>query len=219
MVGAAVRLSRRDSDRLPGRAFVTVIAAAPRSREAVSERLPGDPDLWIFIFAELLMFGVFFIAYIFNWMGNVEAYTRSQLTLDRNFGFLNTLFLVVSSWAVATAVNAARRDRIKHVAPLLGMAIFCGVSFVAVKVLEYSIELAAGISILSDDFYMFYFCLTGIHLVHVVAGTTVLVVMFLNAREGRYGAQTLKGLERGASYWHMVDLLWIFLFPLLYLLR
>ena len=198
---------------------MTVIATTPRTREAVSGRLPGDPDVWIFIFAELLMFGAFFVAYIFNWMGHVEAYTRSQLTLDRTLGLVNTLLLVLSSWAVASAVDAARRNRLRRVAPFLGMAILCGLSFVMVKAFEYSAKLGAGISILSDDFYMFYFCLTGIHLLHVVAGTTILAVMFLNARAGRYDAQTLKGLETGASYWHMVDLLWIFLFPLLYLLR
>ncbi|MES2682025.1 MAG: cytochrome c oxidase subunit 3 family protein [Pseudomonadota bacterium] len=198
---------------------MTAIATPSPASAATTDRLPGDQDVWIFIFAELLMFGAFFVAYIFNWVGNVEAYTRSQLTLDRSLGLVNTLLLIVSSWAVVSAVEAARGNHSRQVARLLGMAIFCGLSFMIVKAFEYTAKLNSGISILSDDFYMFYFCLTGIHALHVMAGLTILVVMFLNAREGRYGAQTTKGLETGASYWHMVDLLWIFLFPLLYLLR
>ncbi len=88
-----------------------------------------------------------------------------------------------------------------------------------VKAVEYTAKIKAGYTMLSNDFFMFYWCLTGIHLLHVFVGSTILLVCWNNARDGRYGPANMKGLETGASYWHMVDLLWIFLFPLLYLLR
>jgi nitric oxide reductase NorE protein len=188
--------------------------AAPDAR-----RLPGDPDVWIFIFAELLMFGAFFVAYIVNWMGNRELYTAAQLTLDRDFGLINTIFLVTSSWAVVSALNAARANRVKQVAPWLAFAIALGIAFMVVKYFEYAAKLKTGVDLTTDDFHMFYFCLTGIHLLHVIAGTVILIVCWTNARDRLYHADNIRGLETGASYWHMVDLLWIFLFPLLYLLR
>jgi len=184
-----------------------------------ARRLPGDPDVWIFIFAELLMFGAFFVAYIVNWMGHREVYTAAQTTLDRSFGLINTIFLIVSSWSVVSALKAARANRPRHVAPFLGFAIALGISFMGVKYFEYSAKLDSGIDLTTDDFHMFYFCLTGIHLLHVIAGTVILIVCWTNARQGAYHRDNIRGLETGASYWHMVDLLWIFLFPLLYLLR
>lgn len=181
--------------------------------------LPGDRDVWIFILAELLMFGAFFVAYIVNRHHEIELFNASQLALDRNFGVLNTLFLITSSWAVVSAVTAARRNQRPAVPRYLAVAIVLGVAFMTVKYFEYSAMLEAEISMMTNSFYMFYFCLTMIHLAHVVVGTIILVVVWTNARSGAYGPRNIKGLETGASYWHMVDLLWIFLFPLLYLLR
>jgi nitric oxide reductase NorE protein len=194
-------------------------AAAAAAPDAGTRRLPGDPDVWVFILAELVMFGAFFVAYIVNWMGAPAEYAAAQLSLDRELGLLNTLFLVVSSWAVVSALNAARAGRIRQIAPWLAMAIALGCAFMAVKAIEYTVKFDAGTGLSTDSFHMFYFCLTGIHLLHVVAGTTILAVCWTRARAGFYGPGHLKGLETGASYWHMVDLLWIFLFPLLYLLR
>lgn len=193
-----------------------VSIARPASRP---RRLPGDPDVWIFIFFELMMFGAFFVSYIVYWVLDADAYAASQIKLDRNLGLVNTLFLVISSWAVVSAVHHAKAGRSRRVAPYLLFAIALGVAFVVVKYFEYSAKLGEGLSLTTDGFFMFYFCLTGIHLLHVVAGTIILIVMWTNARDGLYRADNFTGLETGASYWHMVDLLWIFLFPLLYLLR
>ena len=95
----------------------------------------------------------------------------------------------------------------------------CGIAFGISKAIEYGGKLAAGITPMSNDFYMFYFSLTGIHLLHVIGGCVMLTVFWLKARKGEFDSRNLKVLESGATYWHMVDLLWIFLFPLLYLLR
>ena len=181
--------------------------------------LPGDRDVWVFIMAELVMFGAFFVAYIVHRRADVTLFDTAQATLDRRLGVLNTLLLVTSSWAVVRAVQAARADCNTAVVRRLGAAIALALAFVAVKYFEYSAKFAAGIDMTTNSFYMFYFSLTMIHLAHVAGGTVVLTVMRQNAKGGAYHAADLKGLEAGASYWHLVDLLWIFLFALLYLLR
>jgi len=185
----------------------------------IARHLPGDKDVWVFIIAELLMFGVFFAIYIVNRFFEVEMFNASQLTLNRNLGVANTFFLVTSSWAVALSVHAARRNRRSKVSLYLGVGITLSFAFMLVKYVEYSAKFNTGVTMTTNTFYMFYFCLTMIHLLHVIGGTIILIVMWMKAKEGVYHARNTKGLETGASYWHMVDLLWIFLFPLLYLLR
>ena len=197
----------------------STVLSATADTDSHVVRLPGDPDLWIFIVAELLMFGAFFVAYIVYRASEVELFNDAQLTLDRNLGALNTLFLVTSSSAVVRAVTAARRNQRALVPRYLAAAIALAAAFVAVKCFEYAAKLEHGIAITTNTFFMFYFSLTGIHLLHVIGGTVVLTVMWTHARHGAYHAQNTRGLEAGASYWHMVDLLWIFLFALLYLLR
>jgi nitric oxide reductase NorE protein len=186
---------------------------------ASAHRLPGDRDVWIFICAELFAFGLFFLAYMIYRSVRVDLFNASQLGLDRSLGALNTILLLTSSWAVASAARAARLGRIVAVPRYLALGIALGLAFMVVKYFEYRAKLHAGITISTDMFYMFYFCLTGIHLMHVIAGTIILIVIFLNARARLYHTGNTTGLEAGASYWHMVDLLWIFLFALLYLLR
>ena len=182
-------------------------------------RLPGDKDVWIFIIAELMMFGAFFVAYIVNRAGETALFNASQQSLDRKLGIINTVFLVTSSWVVALGVRAARENRLASVPRFLALAIALGIAFMVVKFVEYSAKFEAGITMTTNTFYMFYFCLTMIHFLHVIAGTVILIVLWTNARGGAYHSHATKGLEAGASYWHMVDLLWIFLFSLLYLLR
>jgi len=120
---------------------------------------------------------------------------------------------------VVRAVEAARARRNTAVVHHLGLAIALALAFVAVKYVEYSAKFAAGINLSTNTFYMFYFSLTMVHLAHVVGGTVILIVLRKNAKGGAYHPANMKGLEAGATYWHMVDLLWIFLFALLYLLR
>ncbi len=198
---------------------MNAITAVPDQAAPIAQRLPGDRDVWIFICAELLMFGAFFIAYIVNRASELAVFNDSQRTLDRTCGVINTLILISSSWAVVQALAAARSRRPQLISTYLGVAIALGVAFMLVKVFEYTAKFEAGLSMLTNTFYMFYFCLTMIHLMHVVAGTVILTVMWNKARAGGYDSGPLQGLETGASYWHMVDLLWIFLFALLYLLR
>jgi nitric oxide reductase NorE protein len=198
---------------------LTVVIAARETDSRAAARLPGDPDLWIFIVAELLMFGAFFVAYIVYRAYEIEVFDASQSTLDRSLGALNTLVLVTSSWAVVRAVTTARQNQQALVPRYLAAAIALAAAFVVVNCVEYWAKLAHGITITTNTFFTFYFALTMIHLLHVIAGTVVLTVVWTKSRDGAYHSKNITGLEAAASYWHMVDLLWIFLFALLYLLR
>lgn len=185
-----------------------------------SHHPPGDLAIWVFILAELLAFGVFFTAYGFARGANRELFDSLQPTLDRNAGALNTLFLITSSWCVARAVDAVthRDDGRAGSLWLLG-GLACGGGFLVVKVMEYADKFAAGISLSTNTFYMFYLSLTFFHFMHVILGMVILTVLAWQTRQGLYGPGRANGLESGAAYWHMVDLVWIILFPLVYVMR
>ena len=198
---------------------MTTLAATASTDTPIGKRLPGDLAIWIFILAEMLAFAVFFSAYAFARANNVEMFNLYQQTLDRNAGALNTLLLITGSWFVVLAVQAAHRDENKAVTRNVALGFLCGGAFLVVKVFEYSAKFGAGISLSTNTFYMFYISLTFFHFMHVILGMVILSAIWLQARKGAYTSQNAHGLESGAAYWHMVDLLWIILFPLVYVMR
>lgn len=191
---------------------------APAPAAAV-RHLPGDLAIWVFIFAELLVFGVFFVTYAFARANNVELFNAEQLALDRTSGAINTVLLLTSSFLVVRAVQFAHAGESRRAAPWLAGAFACGGGFVVVKLFEYAEKIAAGVSLSSSTFHMFYLSLTFFHFMHVILGMVILVAMWNGARSGRYGPDTMNGIETGAAYWHMVDLVWLILFPLIYVMR
>ena len=194
-------------------------AAPPVPEAAAAKRLPGDLAIWFFILAEMLAFAVFFASYAFARAHNVELFNLSQQTLDRNAGALNTLLLVTGSWFVVRAVQAAHRDDQAAIPRNIALGFICGGGFLIVKVFEYAAKFGAGISLSTNTFYMFYISLTFFHFMHVILGMVILAVLWVQARKGVYTSAHTNGLESGAAYWHMVDLLWIVLFPLVYVMR
>lgn len=182
-------------------------------------KLSGDLVIWLLILAELLTFGIFFLAYAFKRAGQVDVFNASQATLNLHLGTINTLLLITSSWAVARAVQAVRRDRPYTGANWLAVALTCGGSFLAIKTWEYIDKIAAGIEVSTNDFYLLYFMLTGFHYLHVVVGMVMLSLLWFFTRRGQYGRDNCHALETGAAFWHLVDLLWIILFPLVYVMR
>lgn len=181
--------------------------------------LPGDFAIWIFIFAEMLAFGLLFIAYAFSRAHNVELFNASQLTLDRTSGAINTLALISSSYCVMRAVAAIKKNLHKSCAHWLIGALLLGGVFVTIKFIEFAEKFEAGITLSTNTFYMFYLALTFFHFMHVLMGMVILAVIISKARQGGYSAQNYVGVETGASFWHMVDFLWIILFPLIYIIR
>jgi nitric oxide reductase NorE protein len=175
--------------------------------------------LWVFIAGDMSFFALLFGAFMAQRMQAPALFEQSRHALNFNIGGINTLILLASSWFVVMAVEAARRRSSKLAGRWLLGALACGLLFAALKVTEYAEKIRSGYSMLTNDFFMFYFVLTGIHLLHVLGGCAVLTVFAGKARSGRFAGGNVVGLECAALYWHMVDLLWIVLFPLLYLLR
>ena len=183
------------------------------------EDLPGDFAIWMFIFAEMLAFGVLFVAYAFARANNVELFNASQLTLNRASGAINTLVLITSSFCVVQGVTAIKAGSNRQCAHWLTGAFLLGGVFVAIKIAEFHAKFAADITMSTNNFYMFYLSLTFFHFMHVLMGMVILAVIIIKARRGIYSAQNYVGVETGASFWHMVDFLWIILFPLIYIIR
>lgn len=181
--------------------------------------LPGDFALWVFIFAEMLVFGVLFVAYAFTRMQNVELFNASQLTLSRTSGAINTLALITSSYFVVRAVAAIKLGKTALCVYWLWGALLLGGVFIGIKIIEFYDKFSAGISMSTNNFYMFYLSLTFFHFMHVLMGMIILASIIVKARHGAYSSEQYTGVETGASFWHMVDFLWIILFPLIYVMR
>lgn len=196
------------------------VDAQPASILAPAERhLPGEPGLWVFIGGEMLMFSAFFCYFLFARSLDPATFRASSAHLNQILAVINTLLLLTSSWLVAIALEAVRRAR-GHVAyRCLGTALLCGVCFIFIKAVEWHEKLNAGIGLNANPFYTLYYVYTGIHAAHVVIGLVILMVMMHKIRTGAASSYEIAFVEGGASYWHMVDLLWIALFALLYLVR
>jgi len=180
---------------------------------------PGDVAIWIFIMAELTVFAIFFAAYAFARSNHVAMFNESQQTLDANVALLNTLALITSSYFVVRAVAAIREDKTKHCIQWLLAAIFMGLIFLVLKSNEYVHHYSEGTNMRTNLFYMFYFSMTFFHFMHVIMGMIILAAVAVKAKQGSYSASEHTGVETGASYWHMVDLVWLILFPLIYVMR
>ena len=187
---------------------------------------PGDFGVWIIIYVELLTFGLFFIGYAFSRRSNLEMFNTSQLMLNQVTGFINTLILVTSSYFVAKSVQYMRnmtQDTIeasnKKASVWLSFAIIFGIAFLFVKGSEFAHIFGEGITLSTNKFFMFYLLLTMFHFMHVVLGTIILFNIRQRTKIAAYTPEDHRGFESGASYWHMVDLLWIVLFPLVYIIR
>ncbi|MDO8768429.1 MAG: cytochrome c oxidase subunit 3 family protein [Burkholderiaceae bacterium] len=187
--------------------------------EADAPHLVGDLAIWLVILAELLTFGILFLSYAVTRARHLALFNDSQRTLDLHAGVINTLLLISGSWCVARAVQAVRLDdSVRGTRWLMG-SLLCGAGFLALKLTEYAAKFHAGIDLSTNDFYMLYFMLTGFHFMHVVVGMVLLSILLVKTAQGAYGRHDCHALETGAAFWHMVDLLWIILFPLVYVMR
>lgn len=181
--------------------------------------LPGESGVWVFIVGDMLVFALFFGAFVYYRAQDPPLYIESQRSLNQGFGAINTLLMLSSSWFVALAVQAARTRPGKLSARFFVLALLCGAGFITVKFFEWGEKIRAGINLTSNDFFMYYYMLTGIHLLHVVIGMGVLTFLWNIARRPDAGNDTIQTLESGASFWHLVDTLWVILFALLYLMK
>jgi nitric oxide reductase NorE protein len=183
-------------------------------------RLPGEPGIWVFVLLDMMIFAEMFGVFVWYRAQNREAFASAAHAISPVYGLVYTLLLLTSSWCVVMAVNAARENRSKFSVTSASWAIALGAAFIAVKLVEYGGKLGAGITPVTNDFFMFYFVLTLVHLLHASVGVGVLVYVRkqLAATPLRSpDSNRVRLIEAGGIYWHMVDLLWIVLFALFYL--
>ncbi|MBL4800303.1 MAG: cytochrome c oxidase subunit 3 family protein [Emcibacter sp.] len=177
----------------------------------VLSQLPGNPMMWILIWSELVVFGVFFISFAVAHILQPDVFVQSQDSLNRTLAGINTMVLITSGFCVALAVTAQQKAQRSLMRRWLGAATLLGCIFLAVKFLEYGEKFDQGIGLETNNFYTLYFLITGFHAFHVVFGIIILIIVGWK--------DSTENLEIGATFWHMIDLIWIILFPLIYLLR
>jgi nitric oxide reductase NorE protein len=193
-----------------------VVVAADRVKP---RRLPGVDGVWVFIGADSAIFAILFLTFMQDRLKSPALFEASRHALNLNLGGIDTLILLTSSWSVALAIQALKRDLIDQVPRYLLGGVLTGLMFVMSKSIEYFQKFAHGLTPGTNPFYMWYFTLTGIHLAHVVLGTILLTYLWISARRRAYSSSHRAVPESVASFWHLVDLLWIVLFPLLYLMK
>jgi len=192
-------------------------AVAPRPARVARDDVPGEPGIWIFILGDMTVFGAFFTVFMVEFRKDRELFAESSTLLHPAIGMTNTLVLLISSYLVVLAIHWHRQGQLDRSGRALNRALGCALLFAALKTLEYTVEVQAGHTPASNIFFMLYFVFTGVHLTHVTIGATLLTVWRRKVRRRTLWDDSRVFAEGAASFWHMVDLLWIVLFALFYL--
>ena len=194
------------------------------------QREASSLGMWVFLVTEILFFGGLFLAYTVYRAQYPRAFAEASRHLDITLGTLNTAVLIISSLTMALAVWSASVGRRKATILLLLATMALGGVFLGVKAVEYGHKfhdhLVPGPGFQfpgpnarpAEIFFSLYFTMTGLHAAHMIIGIGLLTVLVLQARKGRYGPEYYTPVEVTGLYWHFVDIVWIFLFPLLYLI-
>ncbi|OGP06147.1 MAG: cytochrome C oxidase subunit III [Deltaproteobacteria bacterium GWA2_38_16] len=186
--------------------------------------------VWLFLVTEILLFGGLFVIYIMNRGLYPEMFHEASLHLNKVMGAMNTVVLICSSFTMAMAVSRAKHNDSQRALKLLLITFICGLIFMTIKYMEYSHKihegLLPGIHFSFDEishpkaplFFSLYFMMTGLHGLHVLVGMGLIFWVMVRTRRGDFDESYHTPVEMTGIYWHLVDLIWIYLFPLLYLI-
>jgi cytochrome c oxidase subunit 3 len=186
--------------------------------------------MWLFLGTEVLLFAGLFLGYTVYRYFYHEAFHEASRSLDVVLGATNTVILITSSLTVALAYHAIKQGKNRLSAALIAFTILCAIGFLGIKAVEYAQKFEHGslpgkwyhnhhITAPGANLYFtIYFLTTGLHAFHVIVGASVLAYVLKGIVQGKYGPRNNVAVELGGLYWHLVDLVWIFLFPLLYLI-
>ncbi|HHX35446.1 MAG TPA: cytochrome c oxidase subunit 3 family protein [Gammaproteobacteria bacterium] len=183
-----------------------------------TQALPGDLAMWIFILAELAAFTLFIIAFSVTQMLYPEMFAAGRAELDPSTGFAMTVGLLSSGFLAALAVERVRVNQARQAAFLIIAAIASAMVYVVLKLSEYTHLANAGFDLEYNMFFTLYWLLTLFHFLHVWLGIFVLAFLAWRCFRLGFDAQNRSGMESGVMYWHMIDLAWVIIFPLVYLL-
>lgn len=178
---------------------------------------PGGILIWIVIFLELITFGMALVAMVYTSKDEPEVFHNSRLILNSTIGAINTLFLLVSGFFMAQTVHYFKQHAVSKASLSLKLTILGGVLFLALKSFEYYDKIEMGYSIGYNTFFSFYWMLTLFHVIHVLVGIVILIIMYFDIRKKGVEAN-LENIEASAAFWHMCDIIWILLFPVIYLI-
>jgi len=202
---------------------------AEQFEDAQQQAEASHLGLWTFIATEILFFGGLFLAYTVYRHFYFNAFAIGSRHTDVFYGTLNSVILLTSSLTMALAVQAAKENRKNVIAPLVLATIFLGLAFLTVKGFEYHKDITdhlvpganfdPTLPLQSQIFFWFYWTMTALHGVHIFIGLGILTVMTLLARRGKFSGNYHTPLELAGLYWHFVDIIWLFLYPLLYLVQ
>lgn len=185
--------------------------------------------MWLFIFTELLLFGGLFIVYAIYRFKNHDAFALAAEELDRTVGTINTIVLLVSSATIAMALTAIQLKKIGHAKLLTVITIILAFVFLINKYFEWGAKIEHHLYPGSEHllelsqgeilFFGLYFVMTGLHALHILIGLTLMFVVLARLQNNTIAPDNFSLLENSALYWHLVDIIWIFLFPLFYLIH
>lgn len=198
-------------------------------RDAMHEFLSSKEGIWVFMVTEILMFGGLFVGYFIFHALYPEMFAEGASHLAWKLGALNTVVLIASSWTMALSIHFIQRGLNQKATVCLITTILCGAIFMVVKYMEYSAKIHHGL--LPGKFFSFheaehanlalyfgfYFCMTGLHGIHVLTGMGLITWVLIRHLRGEFNPHYFTAVEGVGIFWHIVDLIWIFLFPLLYL--
>lgn len=203
--------------------FVLVNSGHNRDDEA------SKLGMWLFLFTELLLFGGLFLVYTIYRYLNADAFLHASYNLNVILGTVNTVVLLTSSWTVAMAVTAMQKGDIKLSVKMIDATIFFAVVFLVIKYFEWTAKFEHGLfpgmehynTLVpgSKLFFFLYFFMTGLHGLHVIVGSVILIFVLTAISKKKTNPGKYMFLENAALYWHLVDVIWIFLFPLFYLIH
>src|ERR1700754_4449385 len=189
----------------------------PQLKEKPAKFVPGQPDMWMFVLFESLLFTGYFSVYLVSRTQNESLYLQSQTDLDLRNGIFNTIALLLSSWAIARCVQASREGQYREALRDAFLTIGFGVAFLISKVFEWVREIRLGNTFTSNEFFQHFFFLTSIHFLHLLIGFVVMGVAVYQLWSPARRSQQL--VATCAPYWHTVDFLWVLIFALLYVVR
>ena len=207
------------------------IAKAEASTEGHAHRddLGSRMGMWLFLFTELILFGGLFLVYAVYRFGHPSEFHLAAQELDTFVGTVNTIILLTSSLTVAMSITALQEGRKGMAILLVSLTLILALSFLVNKYFEWGHKFEVGIYPGSPEllgqpsgvilYFGLYFVMTGLHALHVIIGMGVLAYLVRAMARGTVHRTSSVRLESGALYWHLVDIIWIFLFPLFYLLH
>lgn len=165
--------------------------------------------MWVLILTEVVTFGLIFVTFVITGVVKADVFAAGRAQLDPVLGGVNTLVLITSGWLAALAVEARLAEHRRAARLLLAGAAALGIVFTLIKIAEYIGKVDAGIGLETNTFFTLYFLLTGFHLLHVILGIVIIAAIALH--------DSPDNLKTGTAFWHMIDLVWVVMYPLLYL--